>query len=781
MAAERLYIKVILKDQALEQKKPPGGSPPVPFKAVTPQFRKKLISGVADVEKVLATAHERSKSVPARVTLEKKAQAKSHRPTKLFGTDTCPIIGAGKPGELFIKMTPAGATALKHRIRLGISPHLEKAISTVRSIVPIKPEDRLSGLKPEELFEAAPSDEGRKLIKVTLFDYGDPDEQEANVIEFEVFLFKHDIPNERQEEFKTQDVFTVKCKSPEEISILANAIMVRNISKVPVFRALRDLKLNPRPLPPNLQKIGTDPADFPIVAVVDSGVNSRIPALEEWVYKHRRFVARGEENTYHGTFVAGLIVWGHQLNPAHPEVGEHPCRVLDIHVLPNLDPSYGPVGVYTEPEFLRDLDECLSYYANEVKVWNLSMGSDEICQLDRFSDFAMQLDNLQEQYGVTFVIAAGNYEEPPLLNYPRDKASEAKGRITTPADSVLAVTVGAVSQIDHPLTGARRGEPSPFSRNGPGPNYTIKPDLVHIGGNVGVDYSQPLGVASVSDSASVGENIGTSFAAPLISRQLAYVHHRITPAPSPTLARALLTHNARDLRTLSRVEDGDDRYLGFGTPLNIDRALECEPWQTTLVFEETLRPGYNLEWDYFPYPESLTLGNKFRGEIWMTIAYPPKRNPAYGSEYCETYLEAHFGVVKDKKDKKTGAMKEEVQGLVPPEHNNPGELFESFQVERLRKWAPVRTYHRLIPQGVAGKRWKLWVNMLTRHDVDKTEAQAGENSIPPILQPFALILTIADPDRTSSTIYDEMARVLRNRFKSQNLQLRPTVQVRGRS
>jgi hypothetical protein len=290
-----------------------------------------------------------------------------------------------------------------------------------------------------------------------------------------------------------------------------------------------------------------------------------------------------------------------------------------------------------------------------------------------------------------------------------------------------------------------------------------------------------LGLVSINDGASIGENLGTSFAAPLISRQLAYVHHRITPSPSPTLARALLTHNARDLRTSSRVEDGDDRYLGFGTPLNIDRSLECEPWQTTLVFEETLRPGYNLEWDYFPYPDSLTLGNKFRGEIWMTIAYPPKRNAAYGSEYCETYLEAHFGVVKDKKDKKTGQIKEEAVGLVPPEHNNPGELFESFQVEKLRKWAPVRTYHRLIPQGVAGKRWKLWVNMLTRHDVDKTDGQAFENPAPPILQPFALILTIADPNRKSKTIYDEMARILRTRFKSRNLQLRPTVQVRARS
>ena len=102
-------------------------------------------------------------------------------------------------------------------------------------------------------------------------------------------------------------------------------------------------------------------------------------------------------------------------------------------------------------------------------------------------------------------------------------------------------------------------------------------------------------------------------------------------------------------------------------------------------------------------------------------------------------------------------------------------------MQRLRKWAPVRTYHTLIPQGVAGKRWKLWVNMLTRHDVEKTGGQASETSAPPILQPFALILTIADPERKSKTIYDEMARILRTRFRSRNLQLRPTVQVRART
>lgn len=148
MAAERLYIKVILKDQAQEQRKPGGGKAPTPFKKVTPQFRQRLISSVGNVEQYLRTAPSQSKIVPARVTLEKKAQAKTHRPTRLFSADTCPIIGAGKPGELFVKMSPRGANALKHRIRVGISPHLEKAISTVHEIAPIEAKDRLAGISP---------------------------------------------------------------------------------------------------------------------------------------------------------------------------------------------------------------------------------------------------------------------------------------------------------------------------------------------------------------------------------------------------------------------------------------------------------------------------------------------------------------------------------------------------------------------------------------------------------------------------------------------------------
>jgi serine protease AprX len=495
---------------------------------------------------------------------------------------------------------------------------------------------------------------------------------------------------------------------------------------------------------------------------VDSGVTRKIPELEQWIYNRERFVAAAEENTYHGTFVAGLLIWGHVLNTNHPEIGRHPCRILDIHVLPNTDPTYGAVGTITEAELLHDLEQALIKYSNEVKVWNLSLGSDEVCALDRFSDFAVQLDNLQERFGVTFVIAAGNYQDAPLLSYPRNDVGSTAGRITSPADSVLGIAVGAIAQLNHPTSGTKRGEPSPFSRNGPGPNHIIKPDLVHFGGNIGTDFSHSLGITSLDNDLKIAEDIGTSFATPLVSRQLASIHHRITPMPSATLARAILTHNAVDIRSRERVKDGDDHYLGFGTPLDIEHALECEPWKMTLVFEEVMRPGFFLEWDNFPYPESLTDGNRFRGEIWMTLAYMPARNASFGSEYCETHVDAHFGVYQDVKGE------EKFSGQVPVEHPNKGLLYESFQVQSLRKWAPVRTYHRHIPKGVVGKRWRLYVELLCRHGVEETKASK---------QPFALLLTISDPEK-KAPVYDEMVRSLRTRFQTQNLALRPNVRIR---
>lgn len=760
MAEERLYVKIVMPKQGMERPKRGGGGKIENFYPVTSALRTKLITGLDSAERLLVNVPSSRPVVPLKATLVAKALAKSHWHDALFDQKSCPVIGAGKPGEIFLKGSREGIQTLKRRILNGQNRQMVKEISALKDLRPILPEDRLNGVSPNKLFSVAQETHGRRALKVKLFDYSDPKTQDSEMAAFESRLQSKTLSFIRHAQYKGQDIYTVTCKTEADVDFLSNQLSVRSVGLIPMFRTLREARLNSRPVPDSILISETDPASFPIVGVVDSGVTPAVPDLEKWIYSRERFVAKAEENTYHGTFVAGLLVWGHVLNATHAEIGRHPCRILDIHVLPNSDPTYGAVGSITESELLQDLEQSLVKYSNEVKVWNLSLGSDEVCELDRFSDFAVQLDNLQERFGVTFVIAAGNYQHSPLLSYPRDDASSRLGRITSPADSVLGITVGAISQHDHPTSGTRRGEPSPFSRNGPGPNHIIKPDLVHFGGNIGKDFSHSLGVTSLDNGPQIAEDVGTSFATPLIARQLASIHHRITPMPSATLARAILTHNAVDIRTRERVKDLDDHYLGFGTPLDIERALECDPWKMTLVFEEVLRPGYFLEWDNFPYPESLTSGDKFRGEIWMTLAYPPARNPSFGSEYCETHVNASFGTYNER---------EEFKGQVPVEHANKGLLYESFQVKALRKWASVRTYHRLISPPVRAKRWRLRVELLSRHGVENTRASN---------QPFALLLTISDPEHRAP-VYDEMSRSLRTRFQTQNLTLRASVRVQS--
>lgn len=181
----------------------------------------------------------------------------------------------------------------------------------------------------------------------------------------------------------------------------------------------------------------------------------------------------------------------------------------------------------------------------------------------------------------SFVISAGNYTSTPLLDYPRTAAQLDAGRITAPADTVLVITVVAVSHVDYKRNGPKQNHPSAFSRHGAGPKYIIKPDQVHFGGACSTDARHISGIRSLANGASV-EDLGTSFSTPLVSRTLAQIYHQITPTPNPILARALLTHHARDPRTGARVPDSEESFFDFGLPAPVPYCLNglanaCSP------------------------------------------------------------------------------------------------------------------------------------------------------------------------------------------------------------
>lgn len=768
---DRLLIKVIMPKQGAEGRVQGGGAPPKPFRKVDSVYRKRLSSQVSAIRQAVVSQIKTTGAAPVRVKLIPEAAAKSHRPEKLFSPQSCPIVGGGRLGELFVKATVSGLDALGHIIEQNDSDRIVKELSCVETIEPVTPTYRRGGLNAKDLLRKSPRGEDGFVTRVRLFSFGADGDQEQLVEDFRSACGKQKLAIMENRGYSPASfAYEIQCRSVDDVEALSRVVGVRSVAPMPLIRTIRPQMFASKRLPA-LPTAGNVTGDYPVVVVVDSGVSEQLPDLESWVVGRQSDVPPEYRNTDHGTFVAGLICWGSQLNPTIAGLDSSPCGIFDLQVIPNDDPDKGDTLQLLETELLVSLEAALKQHANAFKVWNLSLGTNQICSLDEFSMLAEELDNLQEQYKVSFVISAGNYDTPPLLDYPRVGSHLEMGRITAPADSVLGITVGAVSHVDYKKNGPPEHHPSAFSRHGAGPNHIIKPDLIHYGGSCSTDAAHVAGVRSVHGAGSA-ENLGTSFATPLVARTLAQIYHHVTPTPSPVLARALLTHHARDPRTRLRVPDGDENFFGFGLPTPVPDCLECTPHTSTLVFDDVLRPGYYLEWDDFPYPPSLHRDGRYFGEIWMTVAFAPARGARWGTEYCETHIEAHFGVYRRERSRATGELKPKPKfvGLVPPEHKNAGLLYESYQVEKLRKWAPVRTYYGdLGTSGERGDRWRLKLQLLTRHGIE------DEDAFKP--QPFSLIVTIADPEKKAQ-VYDEMAQIVRNRFQSQNLTVRATARVR---
>lgn len=765
MSKEILHIKRINPGQyKIARKKGRGSNKPL--KTVNQATREELLSQLASLEDTLGSIPEESPYLPFRVQLEENAIAKSHLPIDLFPNNLAPIIGAGKPGELFVQLSREGLNHLKQKIGVSKTKGTIKSLSTIQRMELISRASRLRNTTADEILNNAEATEKEgRLILVELFKYPNQEDDKRKLDAFIRILEQQGIEAKLIYPDQSRTVAAL-CHSPADVNFIADQIMVQHVQYLPCYMPIEAQAFNKTALDVDLNNGLPSADECPIVAVVDTGVDDSNSQLAPWVIGCENYVPAAYRQTDHGTFVSGLLVWGDKLNSDIDSLEAFPCRILDVTILPGKPDENGEEMPCSEPAFLEALEKAIRKHHNEIKVWNLSLSGNAPVSLSRFSSGAVELDDLQERYGVSVVIAAGNYTGSPKLPYPRSGYEKENGRITAPGDSVLGITSGATAHIGS-SGGVQIGEPSPFSRNGPGPNHIIKPDLCHFGGNMQVaGPPRPIGLTSTIEGNQLADDIGTSFSTPLISRQLAYIYHTINPEPSPSLARAILTHSARDLRDdngPTRVPDQDDHYLGFGTPIEVSRALECKPWMMTMVFEETLLNRVKFIWDDFPYPDCLiNEKGKFTGEIWMTLAYPPKRGKEWGSEYCETHVSASFGLVTHNKD-----GKEEYSSRVPLEHTNKGELYERFQVQKLRKWAPVRTYHRLIPEGIGGLRWRLMVDMISRHEFANA----------PYEQPFTLLLTIADPTH-SKPVYDEMTVKLSSRLQSQNINFR--TQVRNR-
>lgn len=154
-----LPIKLIMPEQGRERPVMARGRKKVPFRKVDDVYRERLSHQITAIRDSLPKQINDVGAMPARVSLIPEALAKTHRPEKLFSEQTCPIVGAGALGELFVKVTPDGLDELDRMVMNNSSDQMVKELSSVRRIESVTPNFRLRNVSAKRLLRRSPRGE----------------------------------------------------------------------------------------------------------------------------------------------------------------------------------------------------------------------------------------------------------------------------------------------------------------------------------------------------------------------------------------------------------------------------------------------------------------------------------------------------------------------------------------------------------------------------------------------------------------------------------------------
>ena len=310
----------------------------------------------------------------------------------------------------------------------------------------------------------------------------------------------------------------------------------------------------------------------------------------------------------HGTAMASLIIHGDRNRDESP-------LPRKIHVLPVMMARPGQEEIFRSDRLIvdviyqavRTMRAGADASAPEVLIVNLSLGNPRQPFHGLLSAWAKLLDRLSYEYGILFVVSAGNVLDP--LDLPafttrtafEDAAADtraravvgavgalmAQRRLFSPAETVNGITVGACNQDDVPTahrvtarnsveayTGIEMANPS--SALGPGYGAAIKPDILMPGSREHLFAQSNMGnalrVTPSGPSRAAGLRVaapprppteqfefytsGTSAAAALASRTCHRIHDALEHAygdaflglshrARAVLVKALLAHTAQ--------------------------------------------------------------------------------------------------------------------------------------------------------------------------------------------------------------------------------------------
>lgn len=539
----------------------------------------------------------------------------------------------------------------------------------------------------------------------------------------------------------------------DALRILSEQSLVRSIELPPI------LETTPATMGAKEGRMNVPPpaadGDYPVVAIIDGGVSGK--DVERWKVGDAGLIPPAERDETHGTFIAGLVSAGAQLNPALAEALEpRGCKFFDLDLFPRkeLRSRY-----YADIEDLFDiLDEKVKVAKREhgARVFNLSFSFGPRPSRLGYSLAADRIDRIARSNDVIFVVAAGNLvaTRPPWPNKAEDAAVMLAGfgsgdHMNAPAEHILGLTIGAVNP--HNVPGHLALMPTTYTRRGPGVGGARKPELAHFGGAA---LSGKTGLISLRPDGHAIHDCGTSFASPLTAATVATLDHRLArQAPRETLL-ALPVHRATRADSLNKpaLRHVSREFVGFGTAPPADLMLNDEPHSVTLVFNERLLAKQRLEFS-FAWPKSLIAKDGLcRGQADVTLSYTPPIDPDHRDEAIRVQLEAHLQ--QEYLDEESGEVTWQSRlnhdaGDVP---QGTGKT-ESYLVKTGLKWSPVKRYHVSMPKGRGNSsNWKLSLESLVR----------AAATFPTDGVTFCLILTISDP-LGMAQVREEMRQDLRSR------------------
>ncbi|MFH9134794.1 S8 family peptidase [Streptomyces sp. NPDC017524] len=396
------------------------------------------------------------------------------------------------------------------------------------------------------------------------------------------------------------------------------------------------------------------PADAPVVGLIDSGVQAEHPLLRGCIVDATTVsgsLSDGADRHGHGTSVASILLRGSiEAQIASGEWDTPPCRILSVRVLD----GENRIPHSRLPQ--SEITDAVAYLSSRgVKVINLSLGDEDgLMVSNRAPTLAAVLDSLARKFGVVFVVPTGNVipaEYSGLMDesfrraYPSRMLESPVSGLIDPAPSALSLTVGGTVPA---LRSANLGTvpigkpdwPSPFSRLGPGINGAIKPEVNAPAGTLGqaIDSNGPqyedAFMVAVADgrldgAAVVSYNVGTSLAAPHVSRACAIVQDAY-PEASANLIRALVLQSvtsgtsplagAPNLSDAAR-ESETLRLTGYGR-VSEERSVLSGDMDTVLFAEEQIALD-SVHLYTIPIPDSFFVPGRLERGVTISLCYDP--------------------------------------------------------------------------------------------------------------------------------------------------------------